>query len=239
MRFNDTSNNNGIIQHIELLTDLGIGYISSSSTELKNFTAIINRVANRVWHTIFMSNGNWQYDDSNATDFPFAMTNIVEDQRKYILPDTALTVIRVEVLDENDNWVKLRPITVEDINQPIDEFMDVSGAPIYYRLFGNVMEIFPASNYAKTSGLKVYFDRKDTVFTTLDTTKEPGFASPYHEILPIASAIEWYKVKQPQSPTLQGLIQDYLKIEQSIIQYYGKRFKDYKPRISRAYQSYK
>lgn len=65
MVFNDIATGlmAGIVQTVERLTDVGQTYISSDTTRLKEMTATINRINHRVWHTIFMSTGNWQYDD--------------------------------------------------------------------------------------------------------------------------------------------------------------------------------
>jgi len=240
MTFSDTTNLSGIIQTIERLTDLGQTYISGDSSRLKEMTATINRINHRVWHTIFMSNGNWQYDDGNYTDIPSATTDLVSGTASYALPSDALTVQRIEAKDSTGLWSVLTPITKELLNGiAVDEFAKTDGSLMYYRLVNGTIELFPASNYASTGGLKVYFDRDSVDFATSDTTKTPGFASPYHEILPIKASIEWLKVKQPNSPTLPLLLQDDLKLEDSIKKFYGKRFKDYKPRISRARQSFK
>ncbi|MDA3802826.1 MAG: hypothetical protein PF488_02930 [Patescibacteria group bacterium] len=239
MTFNDTVNLNGIIQTVERLTDVGQAYISGDDTRLKETTATINRINHRVWHNIFMSTGNWQYDDGGQTDLPVATTDIVDGQSTYSLPSGALTVQRIEAKDENGLWTTLTPITKESITGAVDEFMDTDGSLRAYRLVNGVIELFPASNYDSTDSLKVYFDRDSVDFAYDDTTATPGFASPYHEILPIMTAIEWYKVKQAQSPTLPQLQQDQLRLEKSIKDFYGIRFNDYKPKVGRAKQSYR
>ena len=99
--------------------------------------------------------------------------------------------------------------------------------------------LYPATNYASSGGLKVYYDRGAVEFVYNATTSTPGFASPYHEILPLGASIEWLKIKQPQSPTLAIFIQDYLKLEESIKEFYSSRFKAYKPRVSRAMDSFR
>jgi len=239
MVFSNTTTLAGIIQTIERLTDVGQTTISGNATNLAETTATINRINHRVWHNIFMATGNWQYDDGNQTDLPYATTDIVSGTASYALPDDALTVQRVEAKDSNGLWTVLTPIAKELVGQALDEFMKTNGPLMYYRLFNGVIELYPASNYASTAGLKVYFDRDSFDFVVGDTTRTPGFASPYHEIIPIKASIEWLKVKQPQSPTLPILIQDDLKLEKSMKDFYGKRFKDLKPKITRAYQSFR
>ena len=240
MVFSNTTTKDGIIQTYERFIDLGDGYISGTEARLREVTAIINRIQHRVWHTIFMATGNWQYDDGNQTDLPSATTDLVSGQRRYSLPSEALTIQRVEAKDSSGNWYQVYPLIKENIkHEGIDDFMDDNGNILYYRLVNGVIEVFAPTDYNSTDGLKVYFDRDSVDFAYNATTTTPGFASPYHEILPIKAAIEFYKVKQPQSPTLPILIQDDLKLENSIKEFYGKRFKDYAPRITRASQSYK
>ena len=240
MTFNAVATtNDGIIQTIEELTDLGSAYISGNTTNLINFTARVNRVGHRVWHTIFMSTGNWAYDDGNETDLPQAVTDLTSGTAKYALPPTALTVQRIELKNSAGLWYELSPITTQEIPIAVGEFYKTSGQPTFYRLIGNTIELFAAPSYNSTGGLKVYFDRDSVNFVYTDTTKTPGFASPYHEIIPIMASVEWLKVKQPTSPTLPGLIQDQLRIEKSIKDFYGKRFKNKVPRIGRAYNSFK
>jgi len=239
MVYSNTTTKDGIIQTMEELCDLGDAYISGDTTRLRQFTARINRIAHRVWHTIFMANGSWQYDDGNYTDLPSATADLVSGTRKYALPSDALTVQRVEAKNEAGDWYVLKPLDKERIALGLDEFMETDGQPNYYRLVNGVIELMPGSNYASTGGLKVYFDRDSVDFAYNATTATPGFASPYHEIIPIKASIEWLKVKQPQSPTLQVLLQDDLRVETSLKEYYGKRFKDKVKRIGRAYSSYK
>lgn len=240
MTFSNTTTKAGIIQQIEYLTDLGDAYISGDTTRLRQVTATVNRISSRVWHLIFMSNGNWQYDDSSYTDLPSATTDIVSGTASYALPSDALTVQRVEAKDAGGIWQVLTPITKEMLQgQAVDEFMKDNGALLYYRLTDGTIELFPASNYASSGGLKVYFDRGSVDFAYDATTATPGFASPYHEILPIGASIEWLKIKQPNSSTLPQLQADYLKLEKNIKEYYGARFKDLKPKIGRNKETFR
>jgi hypothetical protein len=239
MKYSNTTTKDGIIQTIEELTDLGDAYISGDTTRLRQTTARVNRALSSVWHLIHNATGNWKYDDSNQTDLPYATANLVSGQDGYVLPTDILSVERVEIKDENDNWVKIHPLTEVQIPGAIDEFQETDGAPFYYTLVGNVITLYPASDYSQDVSLKVYYSRKGVEFAYDDTTDEPGFASLYHQIIPIKASIEWYKVKQPNSPTLQILMMDEAKLEAQIKEHYSKRFKDHKPRIKRAYKSYK
>jgi hypothetical protein len=239
MTFNSTSTLSGVIQIYERFIDSGYAYVSGDTNRMLEATNLANQKSSEIWHIIHEATGNWQYDDSNNTDLPFATTDIVNAQRRYALPTEALTVQRVEAKDSSGNWTVLRPLIKESIPEALDEFHDENGTPMYYNLVDGVITLYPATNYASTDGLKVYYDREAVAFETSDTTKTPGFASPYHEILPVMMAMEWYNVKQPTSPTLVKLEQKFLRLEKALKDFYGKRFKDYKPRVGRAKVSYR
>lgn len=240
MVYNDTTNLNGVVQEIERLADLGQTYFSGDASRLKEVTAMVNQENRKILSLIMSATGNWQFDDSNYTDLSSATTNIVSGQATYALPPTALTVQRIEAKDASGLWTKLIPITKELVSgQAIDEFMKDNGPLLYYRLVNGTIELFPASNYASTDGLKVYFDRDVVDFTVSDTTKTPGFASLFHQLLPLKTAIRWLKTKQPTAPTLALYLADEQKMEIELRKFYSTRFKDYKPRIGRAYQSFK
>lgn len=238
MVFSDTTSYTGIIQEIERLTDLGIGTISGSTADLKNFTAMCNNENRRIWATIFRATGNWEYDDSNNSDLPEATTDLVSGTAKYALPSTALTAQRIEVKDSAGLWIQLRPFTKQIIATGLDEFMDTAAIPEYYRLIGGTIELYPAPSYNSTNGLKVYFDRDSYDFSTSDTTRTPGFASPYHKLLPLKVSIEWLDIKQPTSQTLPGLRAKEQRLELDLVNYYSTRWKDYKPRIQRVPDRY-
>lgn len=239
MVFNDVTNRKGIIQQIEKYTDLGIGYISGNTDLMKDFTADINIVGSEVFALIYLICGNWQYDDANYADLPQAVTNLVSGTDKYLIPETALTVQRLEAKDPNGNWYVLDPITKEQIPMAVDEFMKTNGNPQYYRIVNGTVELFPATNYNSTGGLKIYFDRANVDFSPSDTTKQPGFANFLHDIIPVKTAIKWFDSKQATSPSLTRLLARELKLETLLNKHYAKRFKDKQPKIGRKKESFK
>ena len=233
MVFSSTTNRNGIIQEIEKKTSLGVGTISGDANLLKDFTANVNNVGHRVWHIIHTATGNWQYDDGNNTDLPQATTDLTSGTAKYALPTEALTIQRIELKDANGLWYKLTPITQQEVSSAVDEFYKTDGQPSAYRLIGRTIELFAGPNYSSTGGLKVYYDRGSVDFATSDTTKTPGFASEYHEIIPYWVACDYLEVNQPTSPSLpkyEAKVKFYLD---GIRQLYSGRFMNKKPMIGR------
>lgn len=234
MQFSDTTNKLGIIQACERYCNTGDTGISGNTVLLKEFTAHSNSIMRRLWHSIFMAYGGWQYDDSNQTNLPSAYTDITASQTSYGLPNGILSVRGVEVIDEDGNWYALKPLTEEQIRdkQAMGEFLDTPGSPLYYQLVGSTIRLFPATDYTYTGGLKVFFDRGSVAFASTDTTKAPGFASEYHDLVPIGASLEWLKIKLPNDATTARLEKDYEILEQRLKEYYSKKFKElFPPRI--------
>jgi len=239
MVYNDTTNKLGIIQSCERYTGLGDAIISGSTDKLMEFTAYSNTILRRLWHTIHESTGCWEYDDSNETDLPQATANLVSGTAKYALPTDALTIKRVEVKDSSGNWVVLKPLIREEIKVAIDEALDTDSLPVYYRLLGDIIELFPASNYNSTSGLKVYYDRGSVAFVYTDTTKNPGIASEYQDLIPLGASIEWLDINLPEDARTAKMQLKYDKGIQELRSFYNKRFPAKKKVMRRLYTSYK
>lgn len=231
MQFSDTTDKLGIIQACERYCNLSDAGISGDATLLKEFTAHVNKTMRELWHSIFMAYGGWQYDDSNQTDLPSATTGLTADQATYALPSGALTVRGIEVLNESSTWTRIQPITEEKIRQyqAEGEFHDTSAQPLYYRLVGDTIKLFPAPNYTQASSLKVFYDRGSVAFADTDTTKTPGFAGEYHDAVPIGASLEYLRYKRPESAQRVLLDTEYLKYKQMIIDFYTKRFQQMFP----------
>lgn len=233
--FSNTTTKEGAIQYCELYCNLGDAGISGSATLLKQFTGLINRAGSEVWHLIFALNNGWIYDDGNQTDLPQATQDLVAGTSKYALPSGALAIDRVEFLDQNGVYNVVNPIRLEEIPKGVDSFYATDGSPVYYRLLGSTIELFPApaaANITTTAGLKVYFDRASVAFASTDTTQTFGFASEYHDIPPRKASIEWLKINKPNSPTLAMLINDDIKRESQLQEYEAVKFRNVKPTLS-------
>lgn len=234
MQFSDTTNKNGIIQDIEDRCGLGDAGISGQSTLLKQFTSRINIVMSKVWAIIFQSYGGWQYDDGNQTDLPEATTDLVAGQQNYALDSQMLTVNRVEVTDSAGNIRKLDPLPQEQIEGTgiLDATPATTGVPQFYNLTAGVIKLIPAPVEAVTGGLAVYFERSSVEFTSSDTTATPGFAKPFHYLIPLGTSLDWMKSKQADAPALKEFKEDWNDGLNALSEYYQKRWRDYRPRIN-------
>lgn len=237
MVFNDSTNNLGLVQDTLFRTNTNV-----NEFPLKDITRYINEGYNRVAFTILQADGRMQWDDTNHSDQPISVTDLVANQATYeifVAAPTALQdwlmIDRVEIKDESGQWTLLNPIDRHDIPVAIDEFMDVAQTPEYFDFNGSELKLYPAPSYNSTGGMKIYFNRAPSYFASTDTTKRPGFATIFHSYLPIYAANQWNVIKKNDF-SLQPLLD---KMEVEIGRFYSKRNKVETPRLERAYDNFK
>lgn len=202
LQFSDTSSSkNGLIQECEslLFGDNSYGRISGDTSLLATITRYINEALNRVATLVLQVDGRWQFDDNNNTDFPIATTNLVttlgSEQQDYSFAVTFLKVLRVEVLDNTGAWTKLTPFDQVDIyDNSLTDLMKTPGLPLYYDKQANSIFLYPkplGTSVTAANGLKVWFQRPPSYFTTSDTTKVPGFQSIYHRLVAMLASRDY------------------------------------------------
>jgi len=236
MVFSDTSTNLGIIQDITFKTG-----VSTDNFPIADRTRSINNWYMKTTGWIIMADGRWQWDDSNQTDQPVATTDIVTDQRSYTvvknLPSANqdwLVVTKVQIKDSDGNWIELKPIDNRQINE---ERFTESGTPEYYDFEGTEIKLYTSPNYDSTAGLQVWFQRAPLLFAADDTTKKPGFASIFHEILSLGAKYDWEVAKETGNP--EQTMRDIMNMKKNIEDHYGRRNNYEVNRIRRPYRRYK
>lgn len=168
---------------------------NSTSFSAANMLLAINNAYERVASLIMQSDGRWEWDDANNTDFPIATTTLTANQGDYGLAVTHLKILRVEVKDENGLWTQLRSIDQSDYKgQAQGEFLKTAGQPVYYDLVNSSVILYPKPDYTQSASLKIYFQRGPAVYTSAEVTtgtKVPGFNSLYHELIPLHAAHDY------------------------------------------------
>jgi hypothetical protein len=226
MKFNDTTNDTGICQDIDFLVGT-----NATSYPLKDKARNVNSWYSRIINWILSSNGEWDFDDKNLTDFPIATTNLVASQQDYQLPlsDDILIVLRVEITFDGSNWYRVNPIDLREIGEPTTPTkiaQNFSKTEPYYDLFANSILIYPIPDINVSAGLKIWYKRNNaSAFTASDTTKEPGFDSQFHRALSYGGAYDW-AVKKGDNDKIQFLLGEILKYEAEIKEFYGNKQKD-------------
>lgn len=228
MVYSDTTNKLGIVQTAETLCDVDFGDVSGNTNNLIRFTGFANQENREILTEIMKVYNGWQYDDGNNTDMPLAKADLVSGTKRYSLPSDALTVKKIDAYKSDGSSVELKQILLEDLDVSLDEFETIDGVPKYYRLIGNVIELYPTPNYTTTSntGLALFFDREPVSFATSDTTKTPGFASIFHYLIPLGMAIKWLKIKQPASLSLANYKVEKEQLMEQLKDYYSSKNMD-------------
>jgi hypothetical protein len=200
MVFSDTTNKNGIIQHIEQITNLGDAYISGTNTRLYYWVNLVNQWLHYCTQRIQTVSPNWNYDDANHLDgssnptLPIEAFACVDDQQNYGLTSTgemdSLVVLKVEIRDATTEEYKTIDFTPAD-KLPDDIWAQDSGEPTSYYLSGGSIIFNCPIDTALIDYFQVTYDRNAHVFTYNDTTAQPGFDQKFHMILAYGPAYEW------------------------------------------------
>jgi hypothetical protein len=230
MQFSDTTNLTGLIQSAEEWSRLGKAQISGNTDRLKRFTRLINSNYHKVVTSIFESMDGWDFDDPNHADTGFIKTyNLAADTQTVTLPtsDKILKIKRAEITYDGTNWYRAAPIDVNETNIASVQ-ADINGhfvesAP-YYDLQGNYVYLYPVPTAVSTNGLKLWIAREVDEFTTADTTQEPGFDEPFHEMLAVGASRD-YAIQEglANAESLAAVFSEY---EQRLRRYYGKKQDD-------------
>lgn len=194
--------------------------------------ADITRNANLALETvttkIMRSAGRWQFDDTNRTDLPIATTDLNSGQDNYSLAVSHLKVARVRIKDLQGKW---RTLKATDRRNLSDEQLAEVGVPVWYDKLGVSLFPIPVPNYTSEEGLEVQFERQPSYFTTSDTTKEPGFASNFHRLISLYTALDYTDPNEleKRSAKIRGRIQE---MEEQLEEFYADRERDEMPHFS-------
>lgn len=127
------------------------------------------------------SDGRWQYDDNNYSDFPTATGTLVSGQQDYSLTTAHLRIEGVAVKTQQGIWRRLLPFDpASDLNSSSTpftfvplvnygptmdraEFLKAPGMPQFYDIQGASILLYPAPDngisVTLASGLKLYYHR--------------------------------------------------------------------------------
>lgn len=192
------------IQDIQTLTRFLTNTNSTSFTDA-NLLILENQSYERIVGKIIVETqgGGWVFGDSNYTAFPTYTQDLVDSQAEYEIDalTTPLTIMGVEILNSDGNYDLIRPISLKDIHKigsSQSEYAKTDGFPQQYEKRENIVVLYPAPDngvtVTLTAGLKIFFLRTADIFTSAEVstgTKEPGFPSPWHDIIAYESAYNY------------------------------------------------
>ena len=203
----------------------------------------INAAYERIVGKLIGLDGTWQFDDTNFTNLPIGTDDLVAGQHDYSFDSSQLEVLRVAVKDSSGKFYFLNPVDVLDQrSQPLEEIYETDGAPLYYDKSGASVFLYPApaaGSVTLSEGLKVWFQRTASVYTAAEVTtgtKQPGFASPYHQILAYEASLPYcMKFKLERVPVYANKVKE---LETELLAFYARREKDVPKSLGMAGISY-
>jgi hypothetical protein len=226
MIYNDVSNSLGICQEVDSICGT-----TSTSYPLADKTRRANSALSDFVGVALGSDDRWQFDDTNYTDFPIGVTDLVDGQNDYAFDTTMLKVLKVELKNPDGDWIELKPIDRNDVGTPLSEIFTEEGTPLYYDKFANSAILYPTPSYASSGGLKVYYQRDGSYFAATDTTKFPGIPSIFHKYIALKVALPFLRDKGKENyVSVRNEVQVYEEV--TIPEFYAKRNKDERPTLS-------
>jgi hypothetical protein len=220
MQYSDTTTKQGLVQDISFL--LGVDL---NNYTIEDRTRNMNERFRMVWQMIFESYGGMKFQDDNANATPYGDVNVSSGVGTGSIPTGALTVREAQLKDSSGVYHPLVCITEQEyFKMGADaSWNNQTGFPSYIMFYEDTWKLLPAPNYTLASALRIYFDADISVFTTADTTKVPGFASPFHRMLSIGAALDYALSRKMQDKVvyLQNLWNDY---EKRLRDFYSKRY---------------
>ena len=190
-----------------------------------DITRNANQALSKVVEMIMRSAGRWQFDDTNYDTLPIATTDLVANQTNFSLDVSHLKVARVRIKDEHGKWRILRPVDRRDLSE---EELNATGTPDKYDKLGVSLFFFPLQNYDYPEGVEVQFERDADYFTVDDTTKAPGFASTFHRLISLYTALDYTEPNEleARSRKIQKRID---RMEAELVEFYSDRDRDEQP----------
>lgn len=234
--FSDTSTYKGIIQIYEKEIGASQGFISSDITRLKEVTADINLAFDDFLPLAFNSNGLWQFDDSNNTDYPIITTSLVANQRDYAFTtdgssNLILDVYRVSAKDSSGVFQDLTVVDAQT-DRDVQSFYDgrnTTGTPNRYDKTSNAIFLDPIPSYNSSGGLKLYINREPSYFVSTDTTKKPGVPGNLHMWFVLKPAFNY--ARRNNLAIANSLAAEVAKMEEIIKIQFSMRTRDEKSRM--------
>lgn len=181
----------------------------SSGNTLREIYARLNRAFDHIMPLLLSYSDHIRWDDINQTDQPIGYVNIVLNQPDYkvatdgnALDIINITRVRIYTSASSTTYVELEQMFINDERalEAMSPSLIPAGTPSHFLEFNNVIYLFPRPNYASTSGLELFFERQQVIFTSTGTsasvTTKPGIPSPFHELLALYAAQDWIMVNR-------------------------------------------
>ena len=213
MVFNDTTNNQGLVQEINWWAGT-----NDDTYTLQDKTRNTNRALDAIGARIIKNSYRWTFIDDNSGDFYIANTTITANVDNIALEVTHLNLERVRIKVQ-DSWKTLTPKSRREIS---DDDLDRTAVPEYYYRQGQSLVFAPVP--IESYEVEVEFQKGLDYFTPTDTTKEPGFNPQFHRLVALYAARDYVAINdQSRYTVVQNEIE---KMEREMELFYQTRTRD-------------
>ena len=230
MQYNSHATNQDIVSEINSLCDS-----DATTYPIAAKTRRVNSALEELIGDIINADGTWQYDDTNYTNLPIGTGNLVNNQQTYSFTSEYLQVEAIEILDLNNRYHRLQQLDHRELGglSPDEYFgVDSSGSPTtgrpeYYDIVGDTIFLYKSPNSSSvtlTNGLQIYFKRTADLFTTTDTTQEPGLPSTHHILLAYMASIPFCMIYRKDRVAFYE--KKVAEMKKTLLQHYAHREKD-------------
>lgn len=221
----------GVVDEVLTICDADL-----TSYQIADITRRANIALGEIAGDLMQADGTFQFDDSNYTDFPIGLADLVANQQDYTFDVTHLVIERIEVKDIQGFWHLMDPIDKRNIKVALSQYQNQAGLPQEYDKTGNSAILYPApsSSYVSTTAgnksLQVYFKRNVKIILTSDTTLVVGYNEQYHQLLA-------YKIALPYCATYKQdrvawVNSEITRLTKSLLRAYSTRERDVSSKIT-------
>jgi hypothetical protein len=234
-----------ILQDIERRLDYKSGTITGNATLKTSFINQVNDKKYEIETLILNSQDEFDYDDSNHTDFPIVTTPLTTDRDyRLTVSERVLKIKRLDVSYDGVNYVKAIPIDsseIEAIGLGNEELVDnyfSKESPRYDLKYGSWF-LYPRATQAQVDAgaeAQIEWTREGVQFETdgTDDAVEPGFDRPFHSLLAKKVSLENIAIKKGNRANthVSVLSADIAKQEDMLTKHYGHKQQDRKQAIA-------
>lgn len=221
MKLSDTTNKNGLLQDIERWCGMSDGHITGNTALKARFINDVNESKFYIESMIINSQDEFDYDDSNHTDFPIVTTPLTTS-RDYRLnaSERILKLKRLDVTYDGTNYYRATPIDSSEIQIGLGNDTHVDSnfsiqSPRYDVKYGSWF-LYPKATQAQVDAgaqALIEWTREGVEFATdgTDDTVEPGFERAFHSLISKMVALEWLLINKNKERTLIQKLEDKLQ----------------------------
>lgn len=140
-----------------------------------------------------------QTDDTNYSEHPFSLFDIVDGQHDYEFTEdedgNAISDITAVLIKVDDSFRKIEKVSLDYKDAELIMSPNTNpGTPNKFLERNNTIFLDPVPNYDLTDGGKLFYKRVPSYFVITDTTKQPGIPVQFHEMLALGAAYDWLLV---------------------------------------------